>query len=214
MHFQAFQASNNKEAPQKVCQLHNAKSNSDKVNDYGLKSVGAVYNAFIRAQSGNKSAHDTMACLSVAHTLRNTFTSWTMHEGTKPPPLKPIRKAAWKWENVKFVRTLQEYCRIYVYQNWTNRGDRISVPNICSSTVWKNTPRFNMRLMTQPCKNDLAWEQTTIWFWKNAPWLNVYPMTKHANTTSSENRWACEYGKALLGSTCIRWLNHANTTSP
>ena len=42
---------------------------------------------------------------------------------------------------------------------------------------------------------------------KNSPWLNLHPMTQLCKYD-----FTVDYETTLLDSTCIRWLNHANTT--
>ena len=80
--------------------------------------------------------------------------------------------------------------------------------------LWKSSPRRHLHPMTQPCKDDITSERRTIWLWKCFPRRHLHPMTQPRNTTSPQNIGPCDYEKALRDVTCIRWLNHAKTTSP
>ena len=98
--------------------------------------------------------------------------------------------------------------------------------------------------MTCPLKYDFTSEPRIIWLWKklseSSPAsgdstiqvrlhlrTNDHMIMKkarrdftclrwlnHSNTTSPQNQGPYDYEKTLRGVTCMRWLNHANTTSP
>jgi len=68
--------------------------------------------------------------------------------------------------------------------------------------------------MTQPHKYDVTSERRTIWLWKESPLRHLHPSTQPRNTTSPQNEGPYDYEKTLRDATCMRWLYHANVTSP